>query len=307
MSRWLKRCGDYFCRRTLRIPTAGNLGLTQDCGGSSSSHSGKLMVPENGSQEAVNFSNVLAKRSDLGTSLWEVAPGSFSTQTRATLGCRCGDLALELERLRVVALGVLLLVTTVALLWSPLVFVVLFSGVVFPNPRSDGDGCLSLVGVFSFFVDPQSPVNDSVLSFALSLNAAAFLDPLFVHIWSILGSALRTLGISWFWFCLPLYLAFGGGSKASEWRCGLSLIDGWRMNEDGTGLAGCVSLSRSIGGSKWGDGRHNDLWKGSLIRNRDVSPCSLSGGDFPGMHMVWPDMESIRFGSSQIEEVGNIP
>lgn len=50
---------------------------------------------------------------------------------------------------------------------SALVFVVLFSGIVFPNPRSDGDGCLSLVGVFSFFVDPQSLVNDSVLSFAL--------------------------------------------------------------------------------------------------------------------------------------------
>ncbi|KAF2570454.1 hypothetical protein F2Q70_00001213 [Brassica cretica] len=28
-----------------------------------------------------------------------------STQTRATSGCRCGDFALELERLRVVALG----------------------------------------------------------------------------------------------------------------------------------------------------------------------------------------------------------
>ncbi|KAF3583485.1 hypothetical protein F2Q69_00027259 [Brassica cretica] len=28
-----------------------------------------------------------------------------STQTRATSGCRCGDLAMELERLRVVALG----------------------------------------------------------------------------------------------------------------------------------------------------------------------------------------------------------
>ncbi|KAG5384501.1 hypothetical protein IGI04_035971 [Brassica rapa subsp. trilocularis] len=30
MSRWLKRCGDYFRRRPLRILTASNLGLTQD-------------------------------------------------------------------------------------------------------------------------------------------------------------------------------------------------------------------------------------------------------------------------------------
>ncbi|KAF3579160.1 hypothetical protein DY000_02032398 [Brassica cretica] len=47
----------------------------------------------------------MAYKSDLRTSLREVAPGSFSTQTRATSGCRCGEVALELERLRLVALG----------------------------------------------------------------------------------------------------------------------------------------------------------------------------------------------------------
>ncbi|KAG2274141.1 hypothetical protein Bca52824_056696 [Brassica carinata] len=36
-------------------------------------------------------------------------------------------------------------------------------------------------------------------------------------------------------------------------------INGWEMNEDGTGLAECVSLSRSINGWRWDDGRHKAL------------------------------------------------
>ncbi|KAF2592351.1 hypothetical protein F2Q70_00043900 [Brassica cretica] len=36
-------------------------------------------------------------------------------------------------------------------------------------------------------------------------------------------------------------------------------INGWEMNEDGTGLAGCVSLSRLINGWRWDDGRHKAL------------------------------------------------
>ncbi|KAG5374291.1 hypothetical protein IGI04_042390 [Brassica rapa subsp. trilocularis] len=52
-------------------------------------------------------------------------------------------------------------------------------------------------------------------------------------------------------------------------------INGWEMNEDGTGLAGCVSLSRSINGWRWDDGRHKAL-QGRVARSdRLLRPSGL--------------------------------